>query len=61
MARKQITESQQSSEGKAIGSQGNQGGKMTTGAKGAQQQKTGKGGEKIPNQERSSARNAGKR
>jgi hypothetical protein len=61
MAKKQITESQQSAEGKAMGSQGNQAGAMPTGAKGTHHERGGKSETKIPNQERSSARNVGKR
>jgi hypothetical protein len=53
MAKKnEIEESQQSREGKAIGSAGNQGGAITEGAKGPQANQEEKGELRIPNQER---------
>ncbi len=55
----EIEESQQSREGKAIGSSGNQGGAMTTGAKGPNHQQNEKGYIRIPNQERYSEKQQG--
>lgn len=57
MANKDIQESQQSSQGIAIGTQGNQAGSIPDGVKGSHQSKENKQDVNIPNQERSSASN----
>jgi hypothetical protein len=53
-----IEESQQSREGKAIGSQGNQGGAMPVGNKGPHRSKDETESRNIPHQEKSSKRNS---
>lgn len=55
MAKKGIKESQQSSQGIAIGTQGNQAGSIPDGVKGPQQNRERQQDKNIPNQERSSA------
>jgi hypothetical protein len=57
---KNIEESQQSAQGKAIGSQGNQAGSIPDGTKGNTKRIDSKGERDIPNQERSSASNSDK-
>ncbi len=57
MANKDIQESQQSSQGIALGTQGNQAGSIPDGVKGTHQTKDRKEDRHIPNQERSSAAN----
>ena len=54
---KEITESQQASQGINIGNQGNQGGAMPEGAQGPHEKQQIKDDKHIPNQERSSATN----
>lgn len=54
---KNIEESQQSSQGKAIGTQGNQAGKIPDGTKGGNQKNVSHEERSIPNQDRSSASN----
>ena len=60
MAKKDIQESQQSSQGIAIGTQGNQAGSIPDGVKGSHQKKEGREDLHIPNQERSSANSQNK-
>lgn len=55
MANKKIQESQQESQGVALGTQGNQDITIPQGTKGPQQVKEGPEDRHIPNQERSSA------
>ena len=55
---KNIEESQQSSQGKAIGTQGNQAGSIPDGTKGNIHRRESQGERNIPNQERSSATNS---
>jgi hypothetical protein len=57
MASKDIQESQQSSQGIAIGTQGNQAGSIPDGVKGTHHSKNENADVHIPNQERSSASN----
>ena len=57
MANKDIQESQQSSQGIAIGTQGNQAGSIPDGVKGTHHSKNNENDIQIPNQERSSASN----
>jgi hypothetical protein len=57
MAKKDIQESQQSSQGIALGTQGNQAGSIPDGVKGTHQSKKRNDDGHIPNQERSSASN----
>lgn len=58
MAKNKLEESQQAREGKTIGSQGNQGGTTTSGMKGSHHKKDRADQNQIPNQDKSSARNA---
>jgi hypothetical protein len=60
MAKKDIQESQQSSQGIAMGTQGNQAGSIPDGVKGTHQTKDRKDDRHIPNQERSSSSNVNK-
>jgi hypothetical protein len=55
MAKKDIQESQQSSQGIALGTQGNQAGSIPDGVKGTHQTKDRKDDRHIPNQDRSAA------
>jgi hypothetical protein len=55
MANKDIQESQQSSQGIALGTQGNQAGSIPDGVKGTHHSKENQQDVSIPNQERSSA------
>lgn len=55
MAKKDIQESQQSSQGVALGTQGNQAGSIPDGVKGNHQSKNRNNEHHIPNQERSSS------
>ena len=57
---KNIQESQQSAQGKAIGSQGNQAGDIPDGTKGNTKRRESKSERDIPNQGRSSASNSNK-
>ena len=57
MAKNKIEESQQSSQGVNLGTQGNQGGSTTAGMKGSHAGKNETDDKHIPNQEKSSARN----
>lgn len=57
MANKDIQESQQASQGIALGTQGNQAGSIPDGVKGTHHSKDNKKDAHIPNQERSSASN----
>jgi hypothetical protein len=57
MANKDIQESQQSSQGIALGTQGNQAGSIPDGVKGTHHSKEGQQDIHIPNQDRSSASN----
>ena len=57
MANKDIQESQQSSQGITIGTQGNQAGSIPDGVKGSHQSKNNEKDRQIPNQERSSSSN----
>lgn len=54
MAKKDIKESQQSSQGIALGTQGNQAGSIPDGVKGPHQNENRNNERHIPNQERSS-------
>jgi hypothetical protein len=60
MAKNKIEESQQQSQGVAIGTQGNQDVTIPHGTKGSHRSKEGPDDRHIPNQERSSAANSGK-
>ena len=57
MANKDIKESQQSSQGIALGTQGNQAGSVPDGLKGPHDKQGGQQDTSIPNQDRSSATN----
>ena len=60
MANNKIEESQQQSQGIALGTQGNQDIKIPQGTKGSHHEKGGQDDRHIPNQDRSSASNADK-